>query len=179
MDHRIPKRRVPVSFWCTDRGAAEGRILLDLDPTGRRHPTILSRLNSPSRFIPVETGPDGRVELCNRSRWLRLVPGPDVPADDVFAPGRGPSREEETDVWLTDGSRLSGRIWMPLERPTQRLSDFVNQRPDAFIVLRRDREVQLLNVAAVARMGWAGGGDAPRTSRGSRMSGGDALVVNP
>src|SRR5262249_24344740 len=84
MDHYIPKRRVRIRFWCADQGAAEGQIFLDLDPSGSRHQTILTQLNSQSRFLPVATGTEGRIELVNRVRLLRLVPGPDVLQSDVF-----------------------------------------------------------------------------------------------
>ena len=169
MDHYIPKRRVPVTYWSTDHGVAEGQIFLDLDPSGSRHQTILAKLNSPSRFIPVATGPDGRIELVSRVRLVRLVPGPDVLHSDVFTRGFAPSREEDAEVWLTDGSSVTGRVWMPLERPTQRISDFMNQRGREFFVLLSAREVQLVNAAAVARMAISESAGAPLTTRGSRM----------
>jgi hypothetical protein len=169
MDHYIPKRRVPVTYWSTDHGVAEGQIFLDLDPSGSRHQTILAKLNSPSRFIPVATGSDGRIELVSRVRLVRLVPGPDVLHSDVFTRGFAPSREEDAEVWLTDGSSVTGRVWMPLERPTQRISDFMNQRGREFFVLLSAREVQLVNAAAVARMAISESAGAPLTTRGSRM----------
>ena len=169
MNHYIPKRRVPISYWSADNGAAEGQIFLDLDPSGSRHQTILAKLNSPSRFLPVATGPDGRIELVSRVRLLRLVPGSDVLHSDVFTRGFAPSREEDAEVWLTDGSSVTGRVWMPLERPTQRISDFMNQRGREFFVLLSGREVQLVNAAAVARMAIAENAGAPLTTRGSRM----------
>lgn len=169
MDHYIPKRRIPVTYWSADHGAAEGQIFLDLDPSGSRHQTILAKLNSPSRFLPVATGPDGRIELVSRVRLLRLVPGSDVLHSDVFTRGFAPSREEDAEVWLTDGSSVTGRVWMPLERPTQRISDFMNQRGREFFVLLSGREVQLVNAAAVARMAIQENAGAPLTSRGSRM----------
>ena len=170
MDHYIPKRRVPIQFWCADQGAAEGQIFLDLDPSGSRHQTILTQLNSPSRFLPVATGTEGRIELINRVRLLRLVPGPDVLQSDVFTRGFTPSREEEAEVWLTDGTCVAGRVWMPLERPSQRLSDFMNQRGREFFVLLRGREVHLVNAVAVARMTVAESAGAPLTSLVSRMT---------
>jgi hypothetical protein len=170
MDHYIPKRRIPIQFWSADHGAAEGQIFLDLDPSGSRHQTILTQLNSPSRFLPVATGADGRIELINRTRLLRLVPGPDVLQSDVFTRGFAPSREEDAEVWLTDGSCVAGRVWMPLERPSQRLSDFMNQRGREFFVLLRGREVHLVNAVAVARMAVAESAGAPLTSHVSRMT---------
>ena len=170
MDHYIPKRRIPIRFWSADHGAAEGQIFLDLDPSGSRHQTILTQLNSPSRFLPVATGADGRIELINRTRLLRLVPGPDVLQSDVFTRGFTPSREEDAEVWLTDGSSVTGRVWMPLERPTQRISDFMNQRGREFFVLLRGREVQLVNAVAVARMAVAESAGAPLTSRAPRIA---------
>jgi hypothetical protein len=169
MDHYIPKRRLSITYWCADSGVADGQIFLDLDPSGSRHQTILAKLNSPSRFIAVASGPDGRIELINRTRLLRLVPGPEVLQSDVFTRGFAPSREEDAEVWLTDGSSVSGRVWMPLERPTQRISDFMNQRGHEFFVLLRGREVQLVNGVAVARMAVTESAGAPLTTRGSRM----------
>jgi hypothetical protein len=89
---------------------------------------------------------------------------------DVFTRGFAPSREEDAEVWLTDGSSVSGRVWMPLERPTQRISDFMNQRGHEFFVLLRGREVQLVNGVAVARMAVTESAGAPLTTHGSRMS---------
>ena len=169
MDHYIPKRRVPISYWSADTGAAEGQIFLDLDPSGSRHQTILAKLNSPSRFLPVATGPDGRIELVNRVRLLRLVPGPDVLQSDVFTRGFAPSREEDAEVRLTDGSSVTGRVWMPLERPTQRISDFMNQLGREFFVLLQGRGVHLVNAGAVARMSVAESAGAPLTTHVSRM----------
>lgn len=170
MDHHIPKRRVPVTYWCSERGEAHGQIFLDLDPTGGRHRTVLAWLNSPSRFIPVVTGPDGRIELVDRSRWRRLVPGPEVSQSDVFAYGVSPWREEDAEVWLTDGSSMVGRIRMPLERPTQRLSDFLNRLGSDWFVLRQGPVTHLVNGAAVTRVVPMPADAAPRTSRGSRTS---------
>jgi hypothetical protein len=170
MDHYIPKRRVAVTWWSVDQGPAEGQIFLDLDPEGSRHQTILSKLNSPSRFLPVATGADGRIELVSRIRLVRIVPGPDVLHSDVFTRGFAPAREEDAEVWLTDGSSVSGRIWMPLERPTQRLSDFLNLRGREFFVLLRGREPQLVNAAAVARMSLGESAGAPLTSHASRTA---------
>ncbi len=169
MDHYIPKRRLSITYWCAETGEANGQIFLDLDPSGSRHQTILAKLNSPSRFIAVASGPDGRIELINRTRLLRLAPGPEVLHSDVFTRGFAPSREEDAEVWLTDGSSVSGRVWMPLERPTQRISDFMNQRGHEFFVLLRGREVQLVNGVAVARMAVTESAGAPLTTHGSRM----------
>lgn len=65
---------------------------------------------------------------------------------------------------------------MPLERPTQRISDFMNQRGREFFVLLRGREVQLVNAVAVARMSVAESAGAPLTSLASRM--GEAVPIS-
>ena len=170
MDHRIPTRRVPVTYWTVDQGQAHGQIFLGLDPTGDRHQTVLARLNSPSRFIPMASSPDGRIELINRTRLLRLAPGPEVSRGDVYAHGGTPSREEDVEVWLIDGSSVRGHLWMPLERPTQRLSDFLDRKGSDWLVLRVATGLQLVNGAAVARWVPMPAVDAPLTSRGSRIS---------
>jgi hypothetical protein len=173
MDHYIPKRRVPVTYWTTDLGGAEGDVFLDLDPSGNRHQTLLSRLNSPTRFLPVACGPDGRIDLVSRIRVVRLVPGPDVLQSDVFTRGFTPSREEDAELWLTDGSSVSGRVWMPLERPSQRLSDFLNLRGRDFFVLLVAGGIQILNTAAVARIALVERAGPPIAVR--EKSGADAL----
>lgn len=171
MDHYIPKRRVNVRYWCADRGEAEGHVFLDLDPAGRSHQTLLARLNAPTRFLPVANGPEGGVELVSRSSLVRVAPGEGVLQSDVFARGFAPSRESDAEVWLLDGSTVRGRVWMPLERPSQRLSDFMNQRGRDFFVLLHGCEVQLVNAAAVARLSLAESAGPPFAPSVREMSG--------
>jgi len=152
MNHYIPKRRVPVALWSRDFSGTEGDLFLDLDPTGTRHQTILARLNESSRFLPIAMGPEGRIHLFHKSRLTRVTAGPEVLQSDVFSRGFLPWREEEGEVWLSDGSSVTGRVWMPLERPSQRISDFLNQRGWEFFVLLTGRAVQLVNSEAVARV---------------------------
>lgn len=168
MDLYIPKRRVPVTLWSNDPACAEGHVFLDLDPAGRGHQTILAKLNEASRFLPVAVGPQGLIQLYNKSRLVRVTAGSDVLQSDVFNRGFLPWREEEAEVWLSDGTSVSGRVWMPLERPTQRISDFMNQRGWEFFVLLTGRDVQLVSSAAVARMGLSESAGAPLDSPDSR-----------
>ena len=59
---------------------------------------------------------------------------------------------------------------MPLERPTQRISDFMNQRGWEFFVLLSGRDVQLVNSEAVVRMALSESAGAPLDSPGSRIA---------
>ena len=165
MDHHIPKRRVDIRLWSADSRGAQGQIFLDLDPLGSQHQTVLAKLNEPSRFLPVAVGPEGRIELLHKSRLVRVQPGAGVLQSDVFTRGFAPWKEEEAEVWLSDGSAVSGRVWMALERPTQRVSDFMNQRGLDFFVLLAGREVQLIHSAAVVRMALSESAGAPLTSQ--------------
>ena len=149
MDHYIPKRRIPVTLWSNELHGVPGRIFLDLDASGGRHQTILEKLNESLPFLPVAIGEEGRIHLFNRSRLTRVTPGRQVLQSDVFARGFEPWKEEDTELQLTDGARLSGRVWMPLERETQRLSDFMNQRGCGFFVLITPAGFHLVNAAAV------------------------------
>jgi hypothetical protein len=169
MNHYIPKRRVPVTLWSRDYPAAEGDLFLDLDPTGVQHQTILVKLNEASRFLPVAIGPRGQVNLFHKSRITRVTAGPDVLQSDVFNRGFQPWREEEGEVWLSDGTSVAGRVWMPLERPTQRISDFFNQRGWEFFVLLTGRDVQLVSSEAVVRVVLAECAGAPLDSVASRL----------
>ena len=58
---------------------------------------------------------------------------------------------------------------MPLERPTQRISDFMNQRGWEFFVLLTGCDVQLVNSGAVVRMGLSESAGAPLDSLDPRM----------
>ena len=169
MNLYIPKRRVPVALWSSDLEGARGDVFLDLDPTGVRHQTILEMLNQTLRFLPVAMGPNGRIHLVHKSRLTRVTPGPDVLPSDVFNRGFGPWREEEGQVWLSDGTCITGRLWMPLERPTQRISDFLNQRGWEYFVLLTGRDVQLVNSGAAVRVALTESAGAPLDSPDSPM----------
>jgi hypothetical protein len=161
MDHYIPKRRVPVTLWSKDLQGVAGQIFLDLDGSGSRHQTILERLNQSVRFLPVSVGEEGRVHLYNRQRITRVTPGKSVIHSDVYSRGFEPWREERAELTLEDGTQFSGRVWMPLERETQRLSDFMNQRGAGFFVLITLSGLHLINASAVVSMELAESAGAP------------------
>jgi len=152
MDHYVPKRRVPVTLWSRDLPGLAGSIFLDLDAAGNQHQTILQRMNESTRFLPVAVGPEGRIHLINKSRLARITVGKGVVPGDVFARGFQPWREEHVQVLLADGTTLAGRVWMPLERATQRISDFMNQRGGEFFALITSVTVHLVNAAAVVNI---------------------------
>ncbi|MEK7329235.1 MAG: hypothetical protein AAB290_05125 [Candidatus Eisenbacteria bacterium] len=149
MDHYIPKRRIPVTLWSGDLTGLQGWIFLDLDAAGNRHQTVLEKLNETSRFLPVAIGDEGRIQLVNKHRVSRVTTGRQVIQSDVFARGFQPWREEEAEVGLDDGTTLAGRIWMPLQRESQRISDFMNQRGWEYFALITPIAVHLVNTAAV------------------------------
>jgi hypothetical protein len=149
MDHYIPKRRIPVTLWSGDLGGLQGWIFLDLDAAGNRHQTLLEKLNESCRFLPVAVGQDGRIQLVNKRRVSRLTAGRQVIQSDMFSRGFEPSREEEAEVSLDDGTTLVGRIWMPMQRESQRVSDFMNQRGRDYFTLITPIAVHLVNTAAV------------------------------
>ena len=161
MDHYVAKRRVPVTLWSGELQGDSGHIFLDLDSSGSRHQTILEKLNESSRFLPVAMGEEGRFHLVNRQLLTRVVPSRQVIQSDVFARGFEPWREERAEVFLIDGTRLSGRIWMPLERETQRLSDFMNQLGHGFFVLVTPGGIHLVRGGAVVDLEQEEGAGAP------------------
>lgn len=164
MDHYIPKRRIPVTLWSDHLQGVAGLVFLDLDPSGSRHQTILERLNEATPFLPIGMGEEGRIHLVHRQRLNRVSPGRQVLQSDVFARGFNPWREERADVTLCDGTRLSGRVWMPLERETQRLSDFLNGLGSRFFVLLTPSGLHLLNAFAVVDVELAESAGAPLSS---------------
>lgn len=161
MDHYIPKRRIPVTLWSHDLQGLKGWVFLDLDAAGNRHQTVIEKLNESTRFVPVAVGDEGRILLVNKHRLSRVTMGPQVIQSDVFARGFRPWREEEADVTLDDGATISGRVWMPLQRESQRISDFMNQQGWQYFVLITPVALHLVNAAAVAGMQLAESAGAP------------------
>ena len=92
---------------------------------------------------------------------VRVTVGRHVIQSDVYARGFQPWREEEADVQFSDGTSLSGKIWMPLERESQRLSDFMNRQGAGFFVLTTQTGLHLVNATAVARITLSESSGAP------------------
>ena len=135
MDHYIPKRRVAVTLWSTGLEAVSAQLFLDLDAVTRSHQTILEKLDESTPFLPASVGGHGRIHLFNKRGLLRVTPGKSVILSDVFSRGFRPWREEDAECTLIDGTVLAGKVWMPLGRETQRLSDFMNEVSGFFILL--------------------------------------------
>ena len=152
MDHYIPKRRIPVTLWSTDLHGVRGQMFLDLDPAQQRHQTILEKLNETTPFVPLGVGDEGRIHLYNKQRLARLTVGRQVGAGDIFHRGFEPWREEDSEVMLADGTTLNGKVWMPLRRATQRLSDYFNQIGATFFVLLSPTGTHLINASAVVEI---------------------------
>ncbi len=163
MDHYIPKRRIPITLWSDHLAGVQGVVFLDLDAAGNRHQTVLEKLNESPAFLPVAVGNEGRIHLFNKRRLARVTTARQVIQSDVFARGFLPWREEEATVRLNDGTTLTGRIWMPLQRETQRISDFLNQHGWDFFPLITPIAVHLLHTAAVVDVELAESAGAPLT----------------
>jgi hypothetical protein len=152
MDHHVPKRRIAVTLWSHDRQGMAAHVFLDLDARGEHHPTVLDMLNQSTPFLPVVVGDEGRVHLVRRQHLVRVTSGRDAIASDLYARGFREWREERVEVLLSEGTRLAGRVWMPIERDTQRLSDFLNVLGSQFFVLITPTGTHLVNASAVSRI---------------------------
>lgn len=167
MDHYIPKRRIPVTIWSNDLQGIKGWVFLDLDAAGNRHQTVIEKLNESTRFLPVAVGEDGRILLVNKHRLARVTVGSQVIQSDVFARGFVPWREEEAEVSLSDDTTIVGRVWMPLQRDTQRISDFMNLQGGQYFVLITPVALHLVNAAAVVGMKLSESAGAPLSAAGA------------
>ena len=161
MDHYIPKRRIPVTLWSSELQGLQGSLFLDLDAAGNRHQTVLEKLNESTRFLPLAVGPEGRVHLFNKHRLARVTTGRQVIHSDIFARGFQPWREEEAEVTLVDRTTIAGRVWMPLQRETQRISDFMNQQGWEFFALLTPVAIHLVNATTVVGIQLAESAGAP------------------
>lgn len=161
MDHYIPKRRIPVTLWVRGRDAVAAHLFLDIEGERRGQSTLLSKVNESAPFLVAAVGPEGRIHLFHKSLVVRVTPGRGVIQSDVFARGFDPWREEEATCALVDGSELSGRIWMPLARASQRVSDYLNQIGSGFFVFLTAVGPHLVSPRAVVDMGLAESAGAP------------------
>lgn len=169
MDHYIPKRRVPVTLWSSTLHGVPGHIFLDLDAENHRHQTIVEKLNESARFLPVAIGEEGRTHLFNKTSLTRVTIGRTVIQSDIYSRSFLPWREEEAELLLVDGTNLTGRVWMPLQRESQRVSDYMNQLGSGFFVLLTSSGVHLLNATAIAQVGLAESAGAPLTGSDSTI----------
>ncbi len=151
MDHYIPKRRVAVTLWSSGLEAVAAQLFLDLDPATRNHQTVLEKLNESSPFLPAAVGEEGRIHLFNKRLILRVTPARSVILADVFSRGFRPWREEEAELALVDGTAFTGRVWMPLDRETQRLSDYMNQ-VSGYLVVLTPVATHLVNPLGIAEL---------------------------
>jgi hypothetical protein len=161
MDLYIPKRRIPVTLWSEARDAVAAQLFMDMDAEVEGRVTLLDKLNESSPFLTTAQGPDGRIHLVRKAGLLRVTPGRTVLLTDVFVRGFDPWREEEVECVLRDGSVIAGRLWMPLARATQRLSDFMNQIGDGFFVLLGASGPHLVRAGGVAELKLAESAGAP------------------
>jgi len=166
LDHYVPKRRVPVVLWSDELKGFQGQIFLDLDGPGHRHQTVIERLNERTRFLPVAVGEAGQIHLVNKGKLARVTPGPNVISTDVLARGFGPAREELAEVRLIDGAVLHGRLWMPLQRDTQRVSDFLNMQGGSFFPLLTPTTIHMVNASMVLLVKLAECAGAPLGAEG-------------
>jgi len=179
MDHYVPKRRVPVTLWSHHLQGVAGALFLDLDASGVRHQTLLEKLNESTPFLPVAVGEEGRIHLFNKSRLVRVTPGRLVLQSDVFTRGFLPWREEEAEVVSADGVTLEGRVWMPLLRESQRLSDYMNQQVGGFFVVLTSVGPHLVNPAGVVEMRLAESAGASVSSLSEAPAKGRAAAPAP
>ena len=140
-----------VTLWSNGLEAVPAQLFLDLDAATRNHQTVLEKLNESSPFLPAAVGEEGRIHLFNKSRLMRVTPGRSVILADVFSRGFRPWREEEAELTLVDGSAIAGRVWMPLDRETQRLSDYMNQA-SGFMVVLTPVAAHLVNPRGIAEL---------------------------
>jgi hypothetical protein len=164
MDHYVPKRRIAVTLWTGDQQGVAGQLFLDLDAHGSHHPTLLDMLNLSTPFLPVVVGDEGRIHLYRRDRLTRVTPSRQSIPSDLYARGFHEWRDERADLTLVDGTRMTGKVWIPLERSTERLSDFLNRSNGRFFVIVTASGTQFVNASAVTAVELDEGAGAPLAS---------------
>lgn len=145
----VTKIRVPVRIARAHETPLDGVICLSPSAAVRPGPeTILERLNSSDRVIPVEPLAGDGMRLVARLDIEWVAPNPGVDYRMIGPATFRVTHQERVIVRLRSGDSLEGVIQMELPEGYNRVSDFVNGEDD-FFPLATALGVHLVNKHAV------------------------------
>ena len=153
MPHYVEKIRVPVRL--ARQGAPPAAGMLSLSPQAEMHDgpeTLLERLNTRQRVLPLQQPGSELVLLVTRLQIEWVEAGPDVPPVLVRPVPYLATREELVRVSTASGGVFEGVISMEMPHEFNRASDYLNgdedffplQMPDATRLVNKRHVVEVL-----------------------------------
>jgi len=132
----VQKIRVPVRVSQGGLPPIEGDLALGPQAEFHAGPeTVLERLNTVSRVIPLQRAEDERTLLLNRSDIDWVAADPSVAASLICPPTYQVTHQESVELRLIGGASLEGQVQIELPEHLNRASDFMNGPEDFFPLL--------------------------------------------
>lgn len=113
--------------------------------------TLLERLNTPTRVVPIECDGQAGVVLACREQIAWIEAGADVDDALVRPITWQATREEQARIRLWGGGEVEGVLVMEMPAEFNRASDFLNGDDDFFAV-RTNASTLLVNKRQVAEV---------------------------
>jgi hypothetical protein len=133
MTQLVRKIEVPVRVSRAGEAPFDGRLFLSPDAPGHAGPqTILERLNTLDRVIPLARAGDGDILLLSGESLQWVAPGEDVDPALLCPPTWFVTREERVRLRFIDGVEVEGLLRIELPAEHTRASDFLNGPEDFF-----------------------------------------------
>ena len=137
---KVPKVPRSVTFWVHPEGRVMGSIFLrkqSVHHAGEETP--FEALNHPEPFIVLKRENPDQLRFYNRKSVIRVeYEGKDRGVATAIKP-------LSCQLFMMDGSNISGTIQEPLHPNRARLLDYLNKAEDQFIKLYVDRNTVLVN----------------------------------
>ena len=137
---KVPKVSRQVTLWVHPEGRVVGAIYLreqSVHHAGQETP--LEALNHPEPFIALRRENPEQLRFYNRKSIIRVeYDGKDYQVATAIKP-------LPCQLYMMDGSCISGTIEEPLHPNKARLLDYLNNQEDLFIKLQVDNNTVLVN----------------------------------
>ena len=137
---KVPKVAREVTFWVHPEGRVVGSIFLrkqSVNHAGEETP--LEAMNHPEPFVVLKREEPEQLRFYNRKSVIRVeYEGKDFQVATAIKP-------LACQLYLMDGSCISGRIHEPLHPNRARLLDYLNRTEEQFIKLHVEHNTMLVN----------------------------------
>ena len=150
LTYRVPQRRVQVVVYLTQGEPLVGKLFVPAEGPGGRPVRLSERLAAPDdRFLALVQEDGSRLIAREMILRVELLTAEDAAIE--HEPGEGaPSLAT---CRMADGSVLEGTISFAMPPGRERLIDYFNSQPDAFVPFHTGRTLSLIHLRQV--VDWA------------------------
>jgi len=137
---KVPKVARHVTFWVHPEGRVVGSIFLRKQSVSHAgEETPLEAMNHPEPFVVLKRDEPDELRFYNRKSVIRVeYEGRDYQIATAIKP-------LDCQLYLMDGSCVSGKILEPLHPNRARLLDYLNRTEEQFIKLHVEHNTVLVN----------------------------------